>query len=251
MKTKQSKVLGVVVCGALGRMGAQVARKIVSDGRFRLSGAIDRRVCKSAPESGGSSFGCLSPWSFGELLQNADIAVDFTAPEASVQFAAAAAVLKKPIVIGTTGFSPEQINAIKKSSMYCPVFISPNMSPAVNLMFYLAELAAGRLEGFDAHIIEVHHKMKKDAPSGTAKRLAQAVSRGEKNGFQPAVSSLRMGDITGEHTVLYAGPFERLEITHRAHSREVFAEGALEAALWLAGKKTGIYDYMDILKLKK
>ena len=129
------------------------------------------------------------------------------------------------------------------------VFHSPNMSPAVNLTFALAALAARRLKDFDIHVHEAHHSAKKDAPSGTALRYAERIAAA-RGGALPPITSVRAGDIVGDHTVLYAGPHERVELRHMAHSRAVFAAGALKAAAWLAGKKPGFYDYADLLDLK-
>lgn len=245
MKKEKRKTLKVLVCGSFGRMGMQIIRKINEDSRFSLAGAVDKNVSHET-----QVFHSEPPSSFEKFIKNADIAIDFTSPEASVRFAVAAASHKKPIVIGTTGFSETHLKIINNCSEKTPVFLSPNMSPAVNLIFSLAKLVAEKLGNFDVHITEAHHSMKKDSPSGTALRMARAIASGRK-GEMPAISSVRAGDIVGDHTVLYAGPFERLEIIHRSHSRELFAHGALEAAYWLYGKKAGLYDYLDILGLKK
>ena len=190
-----------------------------------------------------------APEAFARLLAGADVAVDFSTPEAACGFAAVCARLRKPFVTGATGFSAVQAAALKAAGRKTPVFAAPNMSPAVNLTFALAAAAAKRLKDFDIHIHEAHHAAKKDAPSGTALRYAERIAQA-RGGELPPITSVRAGDIVGDHTVLYAGPHERVEITHRAHSRALFAAGALKAAAWLAGRKPGYYDYFDLLELK-
>lgn len=220
-------------------MGRAVLAEIEASPDFSCAGGVDERNGK----------GVETPEAFKLLLASADAVVDFSAPAAACAYAAACALARKPFVTGTTGFSPKQLAALKAAGRKTPVFVSPNMSPAVNLTFALAAMAARRLKGFDIHISEAHHAAKKDAPSGTALRYAAhiALARG---GQLPPMTSVRAGDIVGDHTVLYAGPHERVEIAHKAHSRAVFAAGALKAAAWLAGRKPGYYDYFDLLDLK-
>jgi 4-hydroxy-tetrahydrodipicolinate reductase len=170
-------------------------------------------------------------------------------PESACLYAAGCVRARKPFVTGTTGFSRGQLAALKTSAKKIPVFVSPNMSPAVNLTFAIAALAARRLTGFDVHISEAHHAAKRDAPSGTALRYAEYVALA-RGGARPPITSARAGDIVGDHTVLYAGPHERVELTHRAHSRALFAAGALKAAAWTAARKPGFYDYFDLLDLR-
>lgn len=184
-----------------------------------------------------------------KALGRCDVAVDFSAPAASAGFAEASAAKGIPIVIGTTGFDPRQLRKVHSASGRIPVLLSPNMSPAANLMFHLARLAARVLDGFDASVSETHHKLKKDSPSGTAKRISEAVGMG-RGGRKAPIVSQRVGDVIGDHTLTLAGPCERLELTHRAHSRDVFALGALEAALWLKGRGPGLYDMLDLMGLK-
>lgn len=229
----------MLICGASGRMGLAVRREIEAGRGFAFAGGVDLR-----PASG-----IHKPGRLAELLRSAAVAVDFSAPAAACACAAACAAARKPFVTGTTGFSSAQLAALKKFSRRIPLFVSPNMSPAVNLTFALAGFAAGRLKGFDIYINEAHHKAKKDAPSGTALRYAQYVAA-VRGGRRPQITSVRAGDIVGEHTVGYAGPYERVELTHRAHSRAVFAAGALKAAAWVCGRKPGLYDYSDLLGLK-
>lgn len=235
----KKRILRVLVCGASGRMGRAVRRELEAAPAFAYAGGVDMRP----------SAGVEGPGRLPELLKGADAVIDFSAPAAACAAAAACARAGKPFITGTTGFSAARLAALKKVARRIPVFCSPNMSPAVNLTFALAAAAAARLKGFDIYINEVHHKAKKDSPSGTALRYAKFVAAAS-GGVQPPISSARAGDIVGEHTVIYAGPHERVELTHRAHSRAVFAAGALRAAAWTCGRKPGFYDYSDLLDLK-
>lgn len=229
----------MLVCGAAGRMGRAVRAELGGSAVFVYAGGVGEKA----------GDGVEAPEAFGRLLAAADVVVDFSAPAAACAFAAACARARKPFVTGTTGFSAKQLAALKAAGRKTPVFFSPNMSPAVNLTFALAALAAARLGGFDIHISEAHHTAKKDAPSGTALRYAGYIARA-RGGQMPPITSIRAGDIVGDHAVLYAGPHERVELKHMAHSRAVFAAGALKAAAWLAGRKPGFYDYSDLLDLK-
>lgn len=235
----KGKPLRVLVCGASGRMGRAVRAELEASSVFALAGGVDARPGE----------GVEPPDAFAYLLASADIAVDFSSPDSACAYAAACAKAGKPFVTGVTGFSKKQLAALKKLSRRVPVFVSPNMSPAVNLTFALAAQAARRLKDFDIHISEAHHSAKLDAPSGTALRYAGHIAAA-RGGALPPITSVRAGDIVGDHTVLYAGPHERVELTHRAHSRAVFAAGALKAAAWAAGRKPGYYDYFDLLDLK-
>jgi 4-hydroxy-tetrahydrodipicolinate reductase len=236
MKTKPIKVL---VTGAAGRMGLAVRRELEASAGFACAGCVDAR----------SASGAEGPALFPGLLAGADVVVDFSSPEAACSYAAACARARKPFVTGVTGFSKKQLASLKAAGRRTPVFFSPNMSPAVNLTFALAGMAAARLKGFDIHISEAHHSAKRDIPSGTALRYAEHIAA-VRGGARPPIGSVRAGDIVGDHTVLYAGPHERLELTHRAHSRAVFAAGALKAAVWTAGRKPGFYNYFDLLGLE-
>lgn len=232
--------LKILVCGAAGRMGRAVRAEIEGSEAFAWAGGVDSRP----------GHGLAGPGEFAGLLGGADAAVDFSSPAAACDFAAACAKARVPFVTGTTGFSKEQLASLKAAGRRAPVFFSPNMSPAVNLTFALAALAAARLKNFDVHVHEAHHTAKKDAPSGTALRYAERIAAA-RGGALPPITSVRAGDIVGDHSVLYAGPHERVEIKHMAHSRAVFAAGALRAAAWLAGRKPGFYDYLDLLDLKR
>lgn len=238
--------LRLVLCGAAGKMGRHIAALASKDPRFQLVACVDRSA-GPAPVPGAPD--CAAPDSLAEALKDADVVVDFSSPEASLAFAEAAAAAGKPSVIGTTGLSEAQSARLKELAGKTALLPSPNMSPGMNLLFELAAKAAEVLIGFDAAISETHHTAKKDAPSGSAKRLAEAVQRG-RGGKDPVPTvSLRAGDVVGDHTLTLAGPGERLELVHRAHSREVFASGALRAALWIKGRGPGLYTMRDVLGL--
>jgi 4-hydroxy-tetrahydrodipicolinate reductase len=205
----------------------------------------------------------------GKALGGADVVIDFTSHEASARHAEACAERGVALVIGSTGFTPEAKARVAAAAKRIPVVLSPNMSVGVNVLFELVR-QAGRVLGddYDVEIVEIHHKKKRDAPSGTAVRLgevaAEALGRdpkdalaysrhgilGERPPWQIGVQTLRGGDVVGEHTVYFCGEGERLELTHRATSRDQFARGAVRAAQWLAGKPAGLYDMADVLALR-
>lgn len=232
MMPSVAKPLRVVVCAASGRMGAQVSALAAADPRFTLLAKMVRGTPAKQLET---------------ALAGADALIDFSTPEASLRFAAAAARTGAAAVIGTTGFSPAQRAKLDAHAKRTPVFLAPNFSFGVNVLYRLAAQAALALKDYEAGIFELHHSAKRDAPSGTALRLARAVMDARGDGREVPVLSQRLGDAVGEHTLTLAGPHERLELTHRAHSRAVFARGALEAALWVRRKKPGLYGMDDLL----
>jgi 4-hydroxy-tetrahydrodipicolinate reductase len=225
----------VIVCGAAGRVGFAVAALAAKDERYALAGCVEHRtVLDGVP--------VVDEAKLGAALKKADVLIDFTVPAASIRYAEAAAKARKPIVIGTTGFNDLQFEELRAISELTPLFLSPNMSLAMNMMFELAREAQLKLPGYDAAIVEAHHAGKRDAPSGTALKLQTLLGLKSSQVF-----SLRAGGIVGDHTLLLAGPHERLELTHRAQSREAFADGALAAAAWLVGKKPKLYHFTDFL----
>jgi 4-hydroxy-tetrahydrodipicolinate reductase len=233
------KVLRLVLTGAAGRMGRRVAALAAEDGRFRAAALVDRN----------DGEGLIKPESLPQALAGADVLVDFSSAEAAVRFAGLAAAARKPAVIGATGFNQIQLAQLKAASRRIPVFLSPNFSPGIHALGALLRAAASLLKDYEVSISETHHSRKKDAPSGTALRLARVVMEA-RQGVAPAIVSQRVGDVVGDHIVTLAGPGERLELTHRAQSRDVFARGALRAALWVAGKKPGLYDMTDLFESK-
>jgi 4-hydroxy-tetrahydrodipicolinate reductase len=207
--------------------------------------------------------------SLAEVLLQGDVLIEFTHPEPSLGHLRQVATAGKAMVLGTTGFSPAQLAEIQALAARVRLVFAPNMSVGVNLMFkVVADVARVLREGYDVEIVEAHHRLKKDAPSGTALKLAQTIAQaldrdleevgvysrrgiiGERPPEEIGIQTLRAGDIVGEHTVLFGGVGERLEIIHRAHSRDNFARGALRAALWVVPQAPGIYDMQDVLGLK-
>jgi 4-hydroxy-tetrahydrodipicolinate reductase len=226
--------LKIAVCGATGRTGSRVAALASTDMRFHLAARVDRaRSAEFEDEAGAFA-----------------AAIDFSVPEAAVHYAAACARAKIAFVTGTTGLNDVQRAQLAAAAKKIPVFSAPNFSRGVTLMTWLAAETARRLPGYDAAIVETHHKGKKDAPSGTALRLAQAVREGRGTDEKVETLSLRISDVVGDHELVFAGPFERLTLEHHAESRDVFAAGALEAALWVVKKKPGLYDMHDMLGLR-
>jgi len=269
-------MIKAVVTGAAGRMGSRIINVLSTSEGIRLSSAVERKghalvgqdACGAA---GVPSSGVLTVVmdDLASALKAGDVLIDFTLPEASLEHLKVCAELGKAIVIGSTGFSKEQLAIVNTYAQKVPCVLSPNMSIGVNLCFkILDEIARTIGEDYDMEIIEAHHRMKKDAPSGTAMKMAQVISQavnrnldevgvyarkgmiGERTKKEIGIQTVRAGDIVGEHTVLFAGKGERIEITHRAHSRDTFAAGAVRAAKWVVGKKPGLYDMQDVLGLK-
>ncbi len=237
-------------------MGQAIARCALAEGVFSLAAALEA----TGHEAIGRDYGAILGQPAGSGLRvvgdaraaigQGDVVVEFTSPDATVAHAQLARELHKPIVIGTTGLSEAQLGTLRQVAQTIPLVVSPNMSIGVNVLFELAQLAAQRLGlSFDVDVVESHHRQKKDSPSGTARRLAEllAAARKQPSGSIP-VHAIRAGDIVGDHTVVLAGPAERLELSHRAHSREVFARGALRAAQFAATQRPGFYDMSHVLK---
>jgi 4-hydroxy-tetrahydrodipicolinate reductase len=263
----------VVVTGAAGRMGIQIVRMVKEAKGLALSGAVERPGYPAGQDAGliagVGRLGVDVVDVLGRALAGADVVIDFTSFEASVAHAELCAAKGVALVIGSTGFTPAAKAKIAEAATRIPVLLSPNMSVGVNVMFDLVRRAAAILgDGYDIELVELHHKLKKDAPSGTAMRLAEVAAEargldptrelnyarhgmiGERPAREIGVQTIRGGDIVGEHTVFYCGQGERLEITHRATSRDQFARGAVRAAEWIAGKPAGLYDMADVLGLK-
>jgi 4-hydroxy-tetrahydrodipicolinate reductase len=183
-------------------------------------------------------------------MKNCDVAIDFSQADASPEICAAALQYRKPLVIGTTGHSQEQRRIIEDTARSVAVVFASNFSIGVNVLFWLTRNTAAQLgSDFDAEIVETHHKMKKDAPSGTAKTLAGILKAARKMQSEIPIQSIREGDVVGQHTVIFSGPGERLELTHHAASREIFARGALRAGKWIINQAPGLYSMQDVLGL--
>jgi 4-hydroxy-tetrahydrodipicolinate reductase len=245
-----NKSLRVLLLGAKGRMGQAIAA--------------------AAPNAGAQiSAGLDLGDDLTKEIANCDVVIDFSHPNVSADLAHACGEAKKPAVIGTTGHSKEERAAIDALARSVPAVLSPNFSVGVNALFWLTRKAAEMLgDNFDLEITEMHHRLKKDAPSGTAKKLAEILCEargldygkdvrhgreglaGERSGKEIGLHSIRGGDVVGDHTVTFAGAGERLELTHKAASRETFALGALRAAHWVVGKPVGLYSMEDVLGLR-
>jgi 4-hydroxy-tetrahydrodipicolinate reductase len=183
-------------------------------------------------------------------MKNCDVAIDFSQADATAEICRVALEHGKPLVIGTTGHSQEQRRIIEETARSVPIVFASNFSIGVNVLFWLTRKAAEQLgDDFEAEIIETHHKMKKDAPSGTAKTVAEVLKAAREMQSEVPIRSIREGDVVGEHKVIFSGPSERLELTHSAASREIFARGALRAAKWVIVKPAGLYSMQDVLGL--
>jgi 4-hydroxy-tetrahydrodipicolinate reductase len=241
----------IIIAGAKGRMGQALLRCAEKFPGLAVSGQIDLGE------------------DLGGVIAGGDVVIDFTFHESTVPFARLCAARKKAIVVGTTGHTEAERRELTALAAQIPMVWSSNYSTGVNALFWLTRKAAEILgPEYDLEIIETHHRLKKDAPSGTAKTLAEilaAVRRqqlemvlrhgregmvGERTAAEIGMHSIRGGDVVGDHTVLFATNGERLELTHKASSRDTFALGALRAAQWVAGKKPGLYDMQDVLGLK-
>jgi 4-hydroxy-tetrahydrodipicolinate reductase len=233
--------LGVAgVCGKMGRRIFELAQK---DRDFELALALEK---KGTPMI-GKEIGKLKISSGLDGLFLADVFVDFTTPDAADSHLEYAAKYRKPFVLGTTGLSQAQLARVEEVARVVPLVYSVNMSVGVNVLFSLLPEIAQRLgPDYKIEIIEAHHNEKKDAPSGTAKKMAQVLSGAAKT--EIPVHSVRLGDIVGDHTVIFCGNSERIELKHQAHSRDLFALGALKAAKWVFAKPAGLYSMQDVLK---
>lgn len=271
---KMAKPLKVVIAGCSGRMGHALLASVFADAELVLHGALDRAgdnpaLGRDAGEALGRPCGVKVTSDIDVALQGADVLVDFTRPEASMQYLHACQKAKVAMVIGTTGFTASEKIAIAEAAKNIPIVFAPNMSVGVTLLINLVEQAAKVLnEGYDIEVVEMHHRHKVDAPSGTALRLGEAAAHGlgqelkdcavyaregvtgEREAGKIGFATLRGGDVVGDHTVVFAGIGERVELTHKASSRATFAVGALRAGKFLADKTAGLFDMQDVLGLR-
>jgi len=267
-------MIRIAVSGAAGRMGKAIINSIETNPAAELSGALEREespfIGKDSGELAGiGKNGIRITDSLEKALKNCDAVIDFSAPEASMKLIETAVSSGKAVIVGTTGFSHHQRDEIKELAQNGRVVMAPNMSIGVNILLKLVHEAASAIgDEYDIEIIEAHHRLKKDAPSGTAIRIAEvaaaAVNRdlekvavyerkgiiGERRAEEIGIQTIRAGDIVGDHTIIFAGPGERIELVHKASSRDTFAAGSVKAALWLTGKPNGLYDMQDVLGLK-
>ncbi|MEI8122838.1 MAG: 4-hydroxy-tetrahydrodipicolinate reductase [bacterium] len=267
-------MIKVAIVGAAGRMGQALVRCSKLMPEIELVAAVDQAACPLCGKDAGvvaglGDIGIRITHDLPAAVKAADVLIDFSFHENVPVTVKLAAEHRKGVVIGTTGLNPEERAAVDLAAKAIPIVTAPNMSLGVNLLFALVE-QAGKALGieYDVEITETHHRYKKDAPSGTALRLGEKIAHGRKQAFrdvvvygreglsgerpkgQIGIHALRAADIIGDHTVLFATDGERVEISHRATSRDAFAKGALHAGAWLSGKKPGLYDMQDVLGLR-
>ena len=265
-------MISIAVAGAAGRMGRHLLEQILSAPDLRLAGTLESGRHPELGSDAGSLVGRPTGVRLTDdikvALNGAQVVVDFSAPEATASVLRAAAEMRVACVVGTTGLSAEAKDALEYATQRVAVMAAPNMSVGVQVLGYVMREAIRLLgPGFDVEIVEAHHRMKVDAPSGTAVRLGEIAAQalgttleaagrhgrhgvpGARTASEIGLHAGRAGDIVGDHTVMLAGDGERLELVHRAHSRAVFAAGALRAARWVVGKPAGRYSMSDVLGL--
>lgn len=263
----------IAVAGASGRMGRMLIEAVQAAHGFELAGALDQAHSPALGQEAtaflGQSSGVSITADLRAGLQNAGTLIDFTRPEGTMAHLAVCRELGVALVIGTTGFTDAQKAEITAAAREIPIVLAPNMSVGVNVTLKLLAMAAQALStGYDIEIIEAHHRHKVDAPSGTALKMGEVIAEalgrdlkdcavyeryghtGERDPSTIGFSTIRGGDIVGDHTVLFAGTGERIEITHKSASRATYAQGSLRAVGFLADKSTGLYDMFDVLGLK-
>ena len=266
-------MMRVIVAGAAGRMGRRVGYMVDQHPGLTYSGAFEAAGSDSIGRDGGElagigANGVTIGAGLDSVIDSGDVIIDFTFHRATMEFARIAARHHKAMVIGTTGLSAEELAELAELSADFPCVQAPNMSVCVNVLFKLVRKTAAILgTDYDIEIVEAHHNKKKDAPSGTALKLGEMAAEGvgsrldqvgvfqrsgiigERKPGEIGIQTIRAADIVGEHTVYFAGPGERIELTHRAHTRDHFARGAAVAAAWLEGKANGMYSMFDVLEL--
>ena len=263
----------VAIAGASGRMGQMLIQAVLDSGDCRLAGALDRAgspvLGQDAGAFLGQTTGCAITAELQAGLAGARALIDFTRPEATMAHLAACRRQGVALVIGTTGFSDAQKAEIAAAAQDIAIVMAPNMSVGVNVTLKLLEMAAKALStGYDIEIVEAHHRHKVDAPSGTALKMGEVIAdalgrdlkdcavyeryghTGERDPSTIGFATIRGGDIVGDHTVLFAGTGERIEISHKSSSRAGYAQGSLRAVRFLAGRKSGLYDMFDVLGLR-
>lgn len=274
LKMRPKTMIKAIVTGAGGRMGGRLVTLLKEAEGIELAGAVERRghplLGRDVGEGLGlGKTGILIEEDLARCAEGGDVIIDFTSHEASMEHLRVASERRKAIVIGSTGFTAEEMKKARELAGSARCVLAPNMSVGVNVLFKVLSEVAGILgEDYDVEIVEAHHHLKKDAPSGTALKMAQVIADslgrdleevgvyarkgliGERTKQEIGIQTLRAGDIVGDHTVIFGGLGERLEFIHRAHSRDNFARGAIRAALWVVGRKNGLYDMQDVLGLR-
>ena len=271
---ERSDMVRIAVTGAAGRMGKSIINVIKDTAGAELAGAVERHDHPDIGKDEGEILGCGKlgvkiTENFEKVIKKADCVIDFTLPEATMHYLDIALENDVAMVIGTTGFSHQQRERLKEVGSKMKIVAAPNMSVGVNLLLKVVSDIAKVLDSsYDVEIVEAHHRLKKDAPSGTAMRFAEVLAYslnrnlekvavyerhgiiGERKSEEIGIQTIRAGDIVGDHTIIFGGLGERIEITHRAQSRETFARGAVRAAMWLVKQPKGLYDMQDVLGLK-
>ncbi len=267
-------MIKAIVAGAAGRMGKKMIQMIHQSDGITLTGAFEHPENPDVDRDAGlvaglGETGVKIAGSLKDIMDSGDVIIDFTLPEATLENIRTASSKGTAMVIGTTGFTAEGLQDIRERSKNIPCVMAPNMSVGINVMFRIAaEMARILGRDYDIEVLEVHHRLKKDAPSGTALRLAGILAEstgrnlekvavyerkgitGQRTDEEIGIQALRAGDITGDHTVMFGGIGERLELIHRAHNRDNFAKGAVRAAKWIINQPPGLYDMQDVLGLK-
>ncbi len=267
-------MIKVVVAGVAGRMGCRLVSLIKDSTALMLAGALEGTGHPALGEDAGETAGAGRADvpitdDLSALMERGEVVIDFSEPEATLEHMRTVVRYRRAMVIGTTGFSASQLEELKSLAQQIPCVFSPNMSVGINLIYKVIEEMARTLgDDYDIEVIEAHHRLKKDAPSGTALKIAEVLARsvnhdlsqvgvyarkgliGERAKGEIGVQTIRAGDIVGDHTVLFGGMGERIEVTHRASSRDTFARGALRASRWIVRQPPGLYDMMDVLSLR-
>lgn len=267
-------MIKVIVMGAAGRMGGRLVSLLKESAALALAGAVEDKGHGSVGEDAGEVAGCgqtgvLIGDDLSAVIDRGEVIIDFTTPSATLANIRTATQHRKAMVIGTTGFSAQEVVELRTLAKSVPCVFSPNMSVGVNVILkVIVEMARTFGDDYDIEVIEAHHRLKKDAPSGTALKmaevLAKAVNRdldqvgvyarkgliGDRKRGEIGIQAIRAGDIVGDHTVLFGGMGERIEVTHRVQSRDTFARGALRAARWIVKQPPGLYDMSDVLGLR-
>ena len=264
----------VIIAGTAGRMGARLVALMQESAALTLVAAVEKKGHVAVGEDAGELAGCkpnlvIIEDDLSACIGRGDVIIDFSYPAATLEHLRLAASNHKAMVIGTTGFSASELDELRSLAKQFPCVFSPNMSVGVNLLFkVIAEMARTLHEDYDIEVIEAHHRLKKDAPSGTALKMAEVLAKaigkdlaqsavysrkgmiGERKRGEIGIQTIRAGDIVGDHTVIFGGMGERIEVTHRAQSRDTFVRGALRAARWVVKQPPGLYDMLDVLELK-
>ncbi|WP_114639787.1 4-hydroxy-tetrahydrodipicolinate reductase [Polynucleobacter necessarius] len=264
----------IAIAGSTGRMGKMLIEAVLNVADFQLVGALEHPSCPLLGEDAGAFLGkktgVIISSDVAAVLANAQFLIDFTRPEGTMAHLAVAEKTGTKMIIGTTGLNQDQITSLQKASEKLAIVFAPNMSVGVNATFKLLEIAAKMLnQGYDIEVIEAHHRHKVDAPSGTALKMGEVIAEAlgenledvavyareghtdERKEGSIGFATIRGGDIVGDHTVLFAGDGERIEISHKSSSRQSYAQGSLRAARFLQNQATGLYDMQDVLGLRK